>query len=286
MADLSCNLRRRAGRDDSILPSPSSVGPHQCFARRRPLTGQEELLCHGQVVSQAVEMAADAMPVLTLTGDLFNRVQTSSHSCCQHEAVHARLFARKLRVGLLTVGLSTFVNGLRMSVVIYFHVYPVVVSLRDGDLGLLDYDFEFSGTYVLFEVHGGGHLGPCERPWSLDRGGEPMAGTATCCTRYIRCCPFFPCTATVNGAASHNRGWRRRHLSPGHKAGPLAVLLTCAWCAFQVRHFKGRPSMNWREPTPKLDRRQYVLTSTSGLARRRLVRRARIARVSSSSLFP
>ena len=70
------------------------------------------------------------------------------------EAVHARLFARKLRVGL-----STFVNGLGMSVVIYFHAYSVVVPLNDGDLGLLDYDFEFSGTYLLPEVHGGGHLG-------------------------------------------------------------------------------------------------------------------------------
>ena len=28
--------------------------------------------------------------------------------------------------------------------------------------------------------------------------------------------------------------WRRRHLSPGHKAGLLTVLLTCTGCAFQV----------------------------------------------------
>ena len=34
----------------------------------------------------------------------------------------------------------------------------------------------------------------------------PMAGSAACCTPYIRCCPFFPYTDTANGAAGHNRG--------------------------------------------------------------------------------
>jgi len=80
VADLSRNIRSRAWRDDGILPSPSSVGPHYCFARRRPLTGQEELLCHGYPVwnlsfqtatdPQAVKVAADAMPVPTLGATL------------------------------------------------------------------------------------------------------------------------------------------------------------------------------------------------------------------------
>ena len=54
-----------------------------------------------------------------------------------------------------------------------------------------------------------------------DRGGTPrwwlMAGTAACCTRYVY-------------LHSHSQ----RHLSPGHKAGLLTVLLTSTGCVFQV----------------------------------------------------
>ena len=44
-----------------------------------------------------------------------------------------------------------------------------------------------------------------------DRGGTPqwglMAGSAACCTTYVRHFPFAPCAATVQRAPSHNR-WR------------------------------------------------------------------------------
>ena len=42
-----------------------------------------------------------------------------------------------------------------------------------------------------------------------DRGDTPrwglMAGSVACCTTYIRCCPFGPCTVAVHGAPAHNR---------------------------------------------------------------------------------
>ena len=73
-----------------------------------------------------------------------------------------------------------------------------------------------------------------------DRGDTPrwglMAGTAAWCTPYFRCCPFsFPVQpqSTELPATTEVR-WRRRHLSPGHKAGLLTVLSTCTGCAFQV----------------------------------------------------
>ena len=73
-----------------------------------------------------------------------------------------------------------------------------------------------------------------------DRGDTPrwglMAGTAACCTPYFRCCPFsFPVQPQSTELPATTEGrWRRRHLSPGHKAGLLTVLLTCTGCAFQV----------------------------------------------------
>ena len=72
-----------------------------------------------------------------------------------------------------------------------------------------------------------------------DRGDTPrwglMAGTAACCSPYIRCCPFFPVQSQSTELPATTEGrWRRRHLSPGHKAGLLTVLLTCTGCAFQV----------------------------------------------------
>ena len=63
-----------------------------------------------------------------------------------------------------------------------------------------------------------------------------MAETAACCTPYIRCCPFsflVQPQSTQLPATTEER-WRRRHLSPGHKAGLLTVLSTCTGCAFQV----------------------------------------------------
>ena len=62
----------------------------------------------------------------------------------------------------------------------------------------------------------------------------PMAGTAACCTQYMRCCPFFPVQPQSTELPATTKGrWRRRHLSPGHKAGLWTVLLTCTGCAFQ-----------------------------------------------------
>ena len=69
---------------------------------------------------------------------------------------------------------------------------------------------------------------------SGDRGDTPrwglMAGTAACC------CPFsFPVQPQSTELPATTEGrWRRRHLSPGHKAGLLTVLLMCTGCAFQV----------------------------------------------------
>ena len=63
-----------------------------------------------------------------------------------------------------------------------------------------------------------------------------MAGTAACCTQFFSCCPFsFPVQPQSTELPATTEGrWRRRHLSPGHKAGLLTVLLTCTGCAFQV----------------------------------------------------
>ena len=73
-----------------------------------------------------------------------------------------------------------------------------------------------------------------------DRGDTPrwglMAGTAACCTQFFSCCPFsFPVQPQSTELPATTEGrWRRRHLSPGHKAGLLTVLLLCTGCAFQV----------------------------------------------------
>ena len=87
-----------------------------------------------------------------------------------------------------------------------------------------------------------------------------MAGTAACCTQRIRCCPLFPlhshsqrsCRPQLKGR------WRRRHLSPEHKAGLLTVLFTCTGCVFgsqlelsRVRHFQRRPSQELAGTTPR-----------------------------------
>ena len=60
-----------------------------------------------------------------------------------------------------------------------------------------------------------GHARPevCKGPWSPrgSRGYAPhgymglMAGYASCCTQYIRCCPLGPCTDAVHGVPGHNR---------------------------------------------------------------------------------
>ena len=63
-----------------------------------------------------------------------------------------------------------------------------------------------------------------------------MVGTAACCTQFFRCCPFsFPVQPQSTELPVTTEGrWRRRHLSPGHKAGLLTVLLMCTGCASQV----------------------------------------------------
>ena len=105
------------------------------------------------------------------------------------------------------------------------------------------------------------------RPWSLrDRGDTPrwglMAGSAACCTQFFRCCPFsflVQPQSTELPATTEGR-WRRRHLSPGRKAGLLTVLLTCTGCAFQVTPAlekcvtlkkKGRPTQELAGTTPR-----------------------------------
>ena len=78
-----------------------------------------------------------------------------------------------------------------------------------------------------------------KRSWSL-RGSREYAPMGAhgwdCCTPCIRCCPFsFPVQPQSTELPATTEGrWRRRHLSPGHKAGLLTVLLTCTGCAFQV----------------------------------------------------
>ena len=91
-----------------------------------------------------------------------------------------------------------------------------------------------------------------------------MAGSAAWRTPYLRCCPFFPVQRQPTELPATTEGrWRRRHLSPGHKAGLLTVLLMCTGCAFQVTPgvdkgvtlFKGDQPKNWRVPPQKLDAR-------------------------------
>ena len=72
-----------------------------------------------------------------------------------------------------------------------------------------------------------------------------MAGTAPCCTQYIRCCPLFPVQSQSAELLATTEGeWRRRHSSQGHKAGPLIPRLTslhrALWqggfsCVFSMR---------------------------------------------------
>ena len=63
-----------------------------------------------------------------------------------------------------------------------------------------------------------------------------MAEAAACCAQFFRYSPFsFPVQPQSTELPATTEGrWRRRHLSPGHKAGLLTVLLTCTGCAFQV----------------------------------------------------
>lgn len=84
-ADLGQDARARAWRDDGLLP-PSRAeaggagGPRYSFARRRPMLGQEELLCHGFPVwrlnfqgmsdEQCMQLAAGAMPVTVIGATL------------------------------------------------------------------------------------------------------------------------------------------------------------------------------------------------------------------------
>ena len=74
-----------------------------------------------------------------------------------------------------------------------------------------------------------------------DRGDTPrwglMAGTAACCTQYIRCCAFSSqYSHSQPSCRPQPRGrWRRRHLSQGHEAGLLTVLFNVyRVCVFQV----------------------------------------------------
>ena len=67
----------------------------------------------------------------------------------------------------------------------------------------------------------------------------PMAGSAAWCLRFFRCCPLFPCT----------------------------------WSCQECDILMGDHPKNRRVPPKELDRRQHVSTSTSGVARRRSVRR-------------
>ena len=85
-------------------------------------------------------------------------------------------------------------------------------------------------------------------PWTFDGAPDPlgprgmaMSSALVAVTPYIRCCPFFHVcpffqvqTQPTELPATTEGRWRRRHLSPGHKAGLLTVLLTCTGCAFQV----------------------------------------------------
>ena len=55
----------------------------------------------------------------------------------------------------------------------------------------------------------------------------PMAGTAACCTQYIRCCPLFPVQSQSAELPATTEGeWQRRHSLQEHEAGLLTVLST------------------------------------------------------------
>ena len=66
VAELCCKLRNRVWRD-GIFPSSWSVRPDYCVARRRPLTSQEELLCHANPVQNlSLQTATDPQAVKTV----------------------------------------------------------------------------------------------------------------------------------------------------------------------------------------------------------------------------
>ena len=61
-------------------------------------------------------------------------------------------------------------------------------------------------------------------PDPLGPRGMAMSSALVAAAPYIRCCPFFPVQTQPTELPATTEGrWRRRHLSPGHKAGPLAV---------------------------------------------------------------
>ena len=76
-----------------------------------------------------------------------------------------------------------------------------------------------------------------------DRGDTPrwglMAGTAACYTQYIRCCPLFPVQSQSAELPAATEGESSGvGSSQGHKAGPLAVLLTSRHKALLQGGFK------------------------------------------------
>ena len=102
-------------------------------------------------------------------------------------------------------------------------------------------------------------------PGPGSRGYAPMGADGWDCSLlnavYQMLSLFFPVQpqSTELPATTEER-WRRRHLSPGHKAGMVTVLLTCTLCVCVSSRIwsyqecdisKGRPSQELADTTPR-----------------------------------
>ena len=120
-----------------------------------------------------------------------------------------------------------------------------------------------------------------------------MAGSAACCAQFFRYSPFFPVQSQQTELlATTEERWRRRHLSPGHKAGPLLFffLTRVQGVCFkprallsvesghspqgdQPKYWRVDQPKDWRAPSQKLEGRRYVFNRGGGASEVVLVRR-------------
>ena len=105
--------------------------------------------------------------------------------------------ATSLQRRTLSVSLGDDGDFSGLCVITSFRRVPstLLASWYDGFSLVQDF-LEYLATVALIFTRA---TGPSPR-W------EPMAGSAACCTPYIRCCPFSPFAVTASGAAGHNRG--------------------------------------------------------------------------------